>query len=149
MIVGARGGVGLATIHEGNTWTDPAFFDMGAISIGPQVGGSGGSIAFLLMTPKSVKDFRTSNNFALNAGAGLSIVTYSGNAQASWGKGDIILWSDTPGAYAGAAVSVSDIAWDADNNKKFYGDDPTMAKVLKGTEKNAAAAPLKRALPAS
>jgi SH3 domain-containing YSC84-like protein 1 len=147
LIVGAHGGVGLVTIRNGSTWSDPAFFDLGAISIGAQAGGSGGPVAFLLMKDSAVNSFRTSNNFALNAHAGVSIVTYSGDAQASWGKGDIIMWSDNPGLYASANVSVSDVAWDADNNQAFYGDNVNMTKILNGTVQNAAAGPLKQALP--
>jgi SH3 domain-containing YSC84-like protein 1 len=147
LIAGAKGGVGLATFRQDDKWSDPAFFDFGAVSLGLQAGGSGGPIAFLLMKQNAVDSFRTSNNFALNADAGLSILTYSAAAQASWGKGDIFMWSDNPGLYAGATVSVSDIAWDAGNNHSYYGDDPTVAKILSGNAKNVAADELKKALP--
>jgi SH3 domain-containing YSC84-like protein 1 len=147
LIAGAKGGVGLATFRQDDKWSDPAFFDFGAISLGPQAGVSGGPIAFLLMKPNAVRSFRTGNNFALNADAGLSIFTYSSDVQASWGKGDIFMWSDNPGLYAGATVSVSDIAWDTENNHAYYGDDPTVAKILSGSAKNAASDELKNALP--
>jgi SH3 domain-containing YSC84-like protein 1 len=146
VIAGARGGVGLATFWQDDRWSDPAFFDFGAISLGLQAGGSGGPIVFLLMKQNAVASFRTSNNFALNANAGLSIVAYSADAQASWGKGDIFMWLDNPGLYAGATISVSDIAWDAENNRIYYGDDPTVAKILSGNAKNPAADELKKAL---
>lgn len=147
VIVGARGGVGLVTVRQNGGWSDPAFYDFGAVSIGPQVGGSGGSVAFLLMSQGAVDAFKSGNKFSLNAGAGLSIVNYSANGQASWGKGDIIMWSNTAGAYVGATVSVSDINWDDQNNRQYYGKKVDMTKILNGSVKNAASQDLKQALP--
>ena len=121
LIVGGRGGAGVVLAHHNGQWSDPAFYDFGAISFGAQAGASGGPIAFLLMSQNAVDAFKSGNKISLNAGAGLSIVTYSANAQASWGKGDIILWSNTKGAYAGATISVTDLNWADGNNKEFYG----------------------------
>ncbi|HEY7665063.1 MAG TPA: lipid-binding SYLF domain-containing protein [Xanthobacteraceae bacterium] len=147
-IVGGRGGAGLVTIRQQNgTWSDPAFYDFGAISLGAQAGGSGGSVVFLLMDQSAVDAFKSGNKISLNTGAGLSIVNYSANAQASWGKGDIIMWSDTAGAYAGATVSVTDINWADGNNRQYYGKNVDMTKILNGTATNASAAELKNALP--
>jgi lipid-binding SYLF domain-containing protein len=134
LIVGGRGGAGVVVAREAGRWSSPAFFDMGAISVGAQAGASGGSIAFLLMTDNALNSFKSENSFSLNAGAGLSIINYSANAQASWGKGDIILWSNTEGLYAGATVSVSDINWDDDSNAAFYGrPDIKPGDLLSGT----------------
>lgn len=146
-IVGARGGAGLVTVREDGKWSDPAFYDFGAISFGPQVGGSGGQVAFLLMSQGAVDAFKSGNKFSLNADAGLSIVNYSANSQASWGKGDIFMWSNTSGAYVGATISVTDINWDDDNNRQYYGRDVDMTKILNGSVSNAAARPLKASLP--
>ncbi len=147
--IGARGGSGVMLSHQDDTWTGPAFYNMGGISIGAQAGGSAGQIAFLLMSDNAVNKFKSQNSFSLNAGAGLTIVDYSANKQASWGKGDIILWSDTEGAYAGATVSVTDINWDEDTNRAYYkGQQVSPTDVLKGRVTDAKAEPLKNALPA-
>ena len=146
-IVGGRGGAGLVMSKVNGKWSNPAFYDIGGISIGPQIGGSGGQVAFLLMSPDAVAAFKGGNKFSLNAGAGLSIVTYSANAQASWGKGDIILWSNIKGAYAGATVSVSDVNWDDDNNMAFYGRKMEPAAILGGKVGKQMAPKLQSALP--
>jgi predicted outer membrane protein/lipid-binding SYLF domain-containing protein len=106
VVVGARGGAGVVTVRKDGKWSDPAFYDFGAISVGPQVGGSGGAVAFLLMSQGAVDAFKGGNKFSLNAGAGLSIVNYSADGQASWGKGDIVMWSNTSGAYVGATITL-------------------------------------------
>ncbi len=146
-VVGGRGGAGVVLAHTNGQWTDPAFYDFGAISLGAQAGGAGGPIAFLLMSQGAVDAFRNTNNFSLNAEGGLSIVTYSTNAQTSWGKGDIILWSNTKGAYAGASVSVSDIVWDGGKNQAYYGKTVQPMDILAGKVGSPDAAQLKNALP--
>ena len=105
------------------------------------------------MSNQAVDKFKSSNKVSLNAGAGFTIVNFSKNAQASWGKGDIVFWSNTKGAYAGATVSVSDINYADGNNKAYYGKQIDPSKVLNGNAAamNAPASPasakLKQALP--
>ncbi|QQO23415.1 lipid-binding SYLF domain-containing protein [Bradyrhizobium diazoefficiens] len=147
VIVGARGGEGLVTVRENGKWSDPAFYDFGAISLGPQIGGSGGSVVFLLMDQSAVDAFKSGNKFSLNADAGLSIVNYSGGSQASWGKGDIVLWTNTSGAYVGATVSVTDVNWSDTNNRAYYGKKTDMSQVLNGSVTNANASELISVLP--
>jgi lipid-binding SYLF domain-containing protein len=146
LVIGGRGGAGVVLAKKNGKWTDPAFYDLGGISIGAQAGGSGGEIAFLLMSQGAVDAFKSGNKFSLNAGAGLSIVNYSANSQASWGKGDIILWSSTKGAYAGATVSVTDVNWADGNNKAYYGRKVDPSKILAGDVTAPDAAKLKAAL---
>lgn len=147
LIVGARGGAGVVLAHENGQWTDPAFYDFGAISVGAQAGGSGGAVAFLLMSQGAVDQFKSGNKITLNADSGISIINYSANAQASWGKGDIILWSDTEGAYAGAAISLTDLNWDDDSNRAYYGKKVDPSQVLAGKVSGPDASRLKDALP--
>jgi len=147
LIVGGRGGAGVVLAHVNGKWTDPAFYDFGAISVGAQAGASGGQVAFLLMNQNAVDAFKSGNKVSLNAGAGLSIVTYSANGQASWGKGDIVMWSDTAGAYAGATVSVTDLNWSDTNNQAYYGRKVEPSAILAGRVTTPDAAKLKEALP--
>lgn len=147
LVVGGRGGAGLVVVDQNGTWSDPAFFDFGAISVGAQAGASGGAVTFLLMNQSAVDAFKSGNKISLNAGAGLSIVNYSANSQASWGKGDIILWSDTAGAYAGITVSATDINWDDSNNRAYYGKKTDMSAILNGKVSNASSDVLTGVLP--
>ncbi len=132
LIVGGRGGAGVMLAKHDGKWTDPAFFNFGGVSIGAQAGASGGSVAFILMSKDAVNAFKNGNQFSLNSGAGLSIVNYSANTQASAGKGDIVFWSDTEGAYAGATISVSDVGWANANNKGYYGKKVSASKLISG-----------------
>lgn len=146
LIVGGRGGAGVVLAKNNGKWSDPAFYDFGAISFGPQAGGSGGKVAFLLMTDNAVDAFKSGNKISLNAGAGLTIVNFSHGSQASWGKGDIVMWTDNSGAYAGANVSVTDLNWADNNNEAYYGRKVQPDQILAGNVNSPDAATLKNAL---
>ncbi len=146
LVVGGRGGAGVVLAKNNGKWSDPAFYDFGAISVGPQAGGGGGKIAFLLMTDNAVDAFKSGNRISLNAEAGLTIVNFSHNSQASWGKGDIIMWSDDSGLYAGASVSVTDLNWADNNNQAYYGHRVQPDQILAGQVNTPDAAQIKQAL---
>ena len=146
LLVGGRGGAGVMLSHKNGKWSAPGFYDIGGVSVGAQAGVSAGSVAFLLMSDDAVKNFNQGNKFSLNADSGISIINYSANAQASWGKGDIILWSDTEGAFAGAEISVSDINWDDGNNRAYYNSTVTPSDILSGQTGAAKAERLRSAL---
>lgn len=119
--VGVKGGEGVLLARTGtNQWSNPAFYNVGGITVGAQAGASAGQMAMLLMTKQAVDSFRQQNNFSLNANAGLSIIDWSARAQASAGKGDVVVWSDTEGLFAGATIGVSDIQFDEEENRAFY-----------------------------
>jgi lipid-binding SYLF domain-containing protein len=76
----------------------------------------------LLMTDRAVERFRSDRRFSLNADAGLSFLDLSARRQASRGKlSDIVVWSDTRGAYAGATVGLSGVLVDREANEAYYG----------------------------
>jgi lipid-binding SYLF domain-containing protein len=136
LVAGGSGGEGIMIQRGTNGWSDPLFYNVGGVSLGAQAGFEAGAVAFLLMNEESVASFAQENNFSLNAEAGLTIVDYSATGQASAGKGDVIMWSDTEGVFAGAQISVSDINWDGEENAAYYGSEVTAASVLGGKAKN-------------
>lgn len=134
LVVGGRGGQGVVFAKVGEQWHGPAFYNMGAISVGAQGGATAGRVAMLLMTDEAVDAFKQNHNFALNADAGLTLVDWSRQAQGSWGQGDVILWSDTKGVFAGGALSVSDVFADQEANEEFYSGsgDVNVMRILQG-----------------
>ncbi|MBI1181473.1 MAG: hypothetical protein GC201_13030 [Alphaproteobacteria bacterium] len=142
LVAGGSGGEGVMVMRGTKGWSNPLFYNVGGISVGAQAGFEAGAVAFLLMNDKSTASFAQQNNFSLDADAGLTIVDYSAAGQASAGKGDVVVWSDTKGAFAGAMVGVSDINWDDDENAAYYGSKVTAAAVIKGEVRSAANNPL-------
>ncbi len=150
--VGGAGGEGVLIVREGGDWnakgwSQPMFYNVGSISAGAQVGIEAGEIAMLLVTEEAVNTFMQDNNFSLNADAGLTIVDYSERAQASAGKGDIVIWSDTEGLFADLAVNVENIFWDDEENRAYYGKQVNPDTVLMGNiDSKVKATPLQDAL---
>jgi lipid-binding SYLF domain-containing protein len=148
LVIGGQGGEGALMVREGTKWTGPIFYNIGAVTIGAQVGGEGGSIAMLLMTDRALNRFKRDNNFSLIADADLTIVDYSAQAQESAANGDVVRWSDTEGAFAGASTGVTDINYDEDANKAYYRvGDVTSYRILHGEMANPHAETLAEALP--
>lgn len=147
-IIGGKGGAGVVVARKrGGGWSAPAFLNTGGLSVGAQIGAAGGSIVYLLMDRRAVDAFRSHNKFSLNAGAGLSVVTYSNAARVSSLKGDAILWTNIRGAYAGATVGATDIGVDSERTRDYYGRDVDVNALLDGRVTAPGARVLDRVLP--
>lgn len=147
--VGASGGVGVLLMKRADgSWSDPAFYNIGGLSAGAQAGAEGGAIALVLNNEKAVNKFLQKNAFALNAGAGITVVNFSKIAQGSLGAGDVVAWTGTKGLYGNlAAVGVSDIRFNQTLSSAYYHQPVTPADVLAArVAANPAAAELKQAL---
>ncbi len=144
--VGARGGEGVLLVKRNGQWSDPAFYNIGGVSLGLQAGAEAGAIAMVLNNQKAVDSFKKDNNWSLNADAGLTIINWSGKAQGSAGKGDVIVWADTEGLLGDLAVSVTDINFDEDETAGYYGKQVALNDIFSGKVKNPHASELKQAL---
>jgi len=145
--IGGSGGKGVMLVNNNGKWSNPAFYDIGSISIGAQAGAEVGSMAMLLMNDKATRGFLQDNKFSLTADAGLTIANYNAAAQGNVGRGDVIVWSDTKGAFASAAIGVTDIHFDAQNNQAFYKTKVSARDIIGGKVKNTQATVLTQALP--
>lgn len=132
--IGVQGGRGVLVTRQGNGFSNPVFYNLGGLSVGPQAGASAGQIALMLMTDKAVQDFKSNRQFSLNADAGINIARYARRAQASAGNiQDVIVWSGARGAYAGASLGLNDVMFDADTNRAYYGrEDLNASAILDG-----------------
>jgi lipid-binding SYLF domain-containing protein len=147
-IVGGQGGQGVLLKHRSDgTWTDPAFLTVGSISLGAQAGGKAGPAAMILMTDKALNDFTQANKFSLNGSAGLTIINYSAQKHVPSAKGDIVLWSEQSGAFAGADVSGADLNQNTSEDHAYYGKQVDASQILQGQAANSQADKLKTELP--
>jgi SH3 domain-containing YSC84-like protein 1 len=146
-LIGGQGGQGVLLKHESNgTWSDPAFLTLGSVSLGAQAGGKAGPAVLILMTDKALNDFIQTNEFSLNANAGLTIINYSAQGQVSAGKGDIVVWSEQGGVFAGADVSGAVVTQSAAEDRAFYSKPADARQILAGEVSNPQVDKLKSAL---
>lgn len=144
--IGGRGGEGVMLANNNGKWSNPVFYNFGGVNIGAQAGIEIGSLAMLLMNEKAVNNFMQDNKFSLTADAGLTIVNYTAKAQTEAGRGDVIVWTDTKGAYADIAIGVTDIHSDASENQAFYKTKVAARDILSGKVKAAQAGELTQEL---
>ncbi len=144
--VGARGGAGVLLVRNGNTWSNPAFYNMGGITAGLQAGAEAGAIAFVLNDQKALNSFMQNNKFSLGADAGLTLVDWSKKGEGSAGWGNITAWADTEGLFGGAALNITDIDYDEDETSAYYRRQVAARDVLSGKVKNPQADMLRQAL---
>ncbi len=145
--IGGSGGEGILMVNDQGKWMGPAFYNLGGISIGAQAGVEMGSVAMLLMSDKALKNFRQDNKFSLDADAGLTIANYTAEEGAGSGRGDVVVWTDTKGAFAGATVGASDITFDNEENAAFYKPGVKAGDILTGKVKSRQGDALVAAMP--
>jgi lipid-binding SYLF domain-containing protein len=145
--IGGAGGAGVLMVRRADgTWSNPAFFDIGAISIGLQAGAEGGPIALVLLNDKAVHSFRNRNNFSLSADAGLTVVNFARMAEGST-AGDVVVWSGNKGLFGSAVtVGVNDVRFNQRLTEAYDGKPVTAQQALDSTMADARADPLRKAL---
>lgn len=144
--VGGGGGAGLllARLSDGS-WSPPAFFHVGAISVGVQVGAEWGPAALVLNSPKALDHFMKPSPVSLNADVGLTVVNWS--VAASKEIGDIVAWSSKAGLFGNAvAVNFSDVRFSEQQTNAFYGQQTPLEDVLAGRVKTDKADALQQVL---
>jgi lipid-binding SYLF domain-containing protein len=138
--------------REGSTWSNPVFYHVGGISLGARFGAEGGRTAMLLMTDRALNNFKQQSHFSLNTNAGLTLMDLSANSHDSAGEADVVLWSDTPGAYAGAMLGINDVSYDDNANRAYYrANNVSAERILSGEIMNPhpVSAQLKTMLPST
>jgi lipid-binding SYLF domain-containing protein len=147
LAIGGAGGAGVLMVRRADgTWGNPAFFNIGGLSIGIQAGAEGGPLALLLMNQKAVDSFHNRNNFSLSADAGLTVVNFARMAQGST-AGDVVVWSGSKGLFGNAAtVGINDVRYNQRLTEAYYGKPTTAPQAIDSTEINAQADALRKVL---
>lgn len=144
--VGGSGGEGVMLVNSNGQWSNPVFYNIGGISIGAQAGAEVGPMTMLLMNDKAINSFMQDNKFSVTADAGLTIARYNATAQGTAGRGDVVVWTDPKGAFASAAIGVTDIHFDAGDNQSFYKTKVSARDIISGKVKSTQAAALTQEL---
>ena len=126
LVWGGAGGNGiLLSRDENNNWSAPAFYDLGAASIGLQIGVSSSEVVMVIMNERGVRAI-ISNEVKL--GADLSVAAGpigSRGETATTGNlvADIYSYARSRGLFAGVSLEGGLIKPAVEENNDFYGKD--------------------------
>jgi len=122
--VGAEGGSGALLVRDAKgNWSYPAFYTLGGVSFGLQIGGSASEVMLLLMTERGVNAIVNGNRIKLGADLGVAAGPVGGGAEAAvtLGSADVLVYSRSKGAYIGISLEGSVIEPRESLNKEYYG----------------------------
>jgi lipid-binding SYLF domain-containing protein len=145
--IGGSGGSGalLAKNFKTGRWSYPAFYTMGSVSLGLQIGADVSEIVLMVMSSKGMQamlstEFKLGGDVAIAAGP----VGASAKAQVA----DVLAFGRSKGAFVGIAVDGAVIAPRYEWNTAYYGKDILLDDILVNqTVTNPQADSLRKALP--
>lgn len=150
LIVAAEGGNGVLLAKDAaGHWGAPAFYFLGAGSVGLQAGAQVGDMVLLVFSTDAVKSI-IEHQGKLGADLGIVVGTVGAGVEAATTTNvgaDVLAFSQGIGAFAGGSLEAAALVKRNDLNEAFYGQalDPT-AIVLNGQGQNPAADGLRAAL---
>jgi len=119
-LVGGAGGSGALVVQDGATgkWGYPAFYTLGSISVGLQIGGEASEVVLMVMTDRGMESLLTSS-FKLGADATFAAGPVGGGAMAQ--TADIVSYSRSKGAFVGMSLDGAVIKTKDKFNEAYYG----------------------------
>ena len=129
-ILGGSGGTGVLLAKDQKTgeWSQPAFYTVGTVSFGLQIGGEAAQTVILAMTQKAVDSLYTSS-MKLGADSSIAVGPVGAGVKSTL-MTDFIAFSKSKGAYAGLNLEGSVVKVRASLNKAYYGMEVTPVQII-------------------
>ena len=145
-VFGGSGGEALVLArNDTGRWVGPAFYNMGAGSVGFQIGVDVSEVIVLVMTEKALNGL-LSPSFRLGGDASVAAGPVGAGAASSV-TADMVSFARSKGVYAGVSLDGAVISPDSGANAAFYGKLASPVDILvRGSAGNPAAAPLQQSL---
>ena len=146
-IVGGSGGSGVLLGRDMKTdaWSYPAFYTMGSVSIGLQIGADASEIVLMVMTEKGLNAM-LSTEFKLGADVAVAAGPVGASAKAQ--TTDVLAFGRSKGAFGGVSIEGAVIAPRDKWNSAYYGKPTGPVDVLiQRSVTNPQADPLRNAMP--
>lgn len=144
-LVGTGGGSGvlLARDFVKGGWSAPAFYTMGAASIGPQAGADSSEVVLMVLTHAGLERFHGAGTFRLGLDAGVTVGSLSDGGVTGL---DLISFTWSKGVFAGMSLAGIGITAAPGDNRAYYGRAVTPEEILQGAVANPEADELRGAL---
>ncbi|HUL29300.1 MAG TPA: lipid-binding SYLF domain-containing protein [Thermodesulfobacteriota bacterium] len=134
-IWGGSGGTGVLMVRDQRTgsWSEPAFYTIGSVTFGLQIGGEATEVVMLAITQKAV-DSLLSSSVKLGGDVSVALGPVGGGAQGNAGvpnvTADFVSFSKTKGLYAGLNLEGSVVGVRDSLNKAYYGRSVRPADII-------------------
>jgi lipid-binding SYLF domain-containing protein len=135
LIIGAKHGRGVSTCKlPDGSWSAPAFFTISGGSVGAQAGGSSTQLVMLVMDEAGMHQlYRDKFKFGGEASAVAGPVGDQVSTADAWKlKAQILTYSRSKVAFAGADLGGSEFSPDAESTEVLYGKDISTRSLLTG-----------------
>jgi len=129
-ILGGSGGTGVLVARDPKTgnWSEPAFYTVGAVSFGLQIGGEAAEVIMMIMSQRAVDSLLTTS---VKLGGDTSIALGPVGAGAKGAvTADIISFAKSKGIYAGLNLEGSVVKVRNGLNKDYYGRETSPAEII-------------------
>ena len=134
-IWGGSGGTGVLMVRDERTgnWSEPAFYTVGSVTFGLQIGGEAAEVVMLAMSQKAI-DSLLSSSVKLGGDASVALGPVGTGAKANAGipdvTADFVSFAKTKGLYAGLNLEGSVVGVRDGLNKAYYGRDVRPADII-------------------
>jgi SH3 domain-containing YSC84-like protein 1 len=102
-IFGGSGGSGVLLARDAQTgaWSYPAFYTLGSVTVGPQIGGEAAELILMMMTQRGLDSMMASS---VKLGADVEVAAGPVGAGTKAATADVLAFSRTKGLFGGATV---------------------------------------------
>jgi SH3 domain-containing YSC84-like protein 1 len=145
-IIGGSGGgaVLLARNPQSGIWSYPAFYSVGSVTFGLQIGGEVSEVILLIMTQKGLDSLLTTD---VKLGGDISVAAGPVGVGAKAATADVLSFNRSKGLYGGLTLEGAIVATEGGLNSAYYGRSvSTMDILMRQNVSNPAAEGLRKAV---
>ena len=134
-IFGGSGGTGVLVVRDQGTgnWSEPAFYTMGSVTFGLQIGGEAAEVIVVAMTEKAI-DSLLSSSFKLGGDTSIALGPVGIGAKANMDlpsvTADFVSFARSKGLYAGLNLEGAVIGVRDSLNKGYYAKSVVPADIV-------------------
>jgi SH3 domain-containing YSC84-like protein 1 len=132
LLVGGGGGNGVLVARGADgTWSDPAFYSIGAPSVGVQIGYQEATVVLLIMNDETLKKVMHSDfTLGANAGGGVGHASEHGAVTGEAVARDIEQFAEAGGAFVGISLDGYVTSYRDKHNMAYYGAAVSPSEIL-------------------
>jgi SH3 domain-containing YSC84-like protein 1 len=129
-IIGGSGGTGVLVVRDEKTndWNQPAFYTIGSVSFGLQIGGEAAEVIMMAMSQKAI-DSLFASSFKLGADTSIAVGPVGGGAKGNV-TADFISFAKSKGLYAGLNLEGSVVDVRDSLNQAYYGKNVSPVDII-------------------